>query len=326
MKSTLIKISIVASIAIGVVIGCSSDSGDGGSATVVPPSTITSETVAVMLDSVAQIDGCEKVIFQTAPLFDHIANPTEEDAASEENAPSLSYPINTTAEGTCGGSLSITGEHDGGTDTLLYSYIDFCSDYEDRKVTSSGQLNVLHKGTPSDLGPIVYEDTISTSGELTEQFDKNDGSTASYQVSMSRYSQHFSDGDKATSATQTNPDTITISSAYAIDSDGERYSTSNVRADVFVESSTINVVTGEALFAYPGLGTYTLETDGMLSIPVNSVDLPTWAHGNLTMIGTDNTRGAIEITEDGIITVIIDNNISSAQQVDCSQFLNDIQQ
>lgn len=319
MNSTLIKISIIGSIAIGIVIGCSS-SGDKSSSTKIPLAKVTPEAVATMLDSVAQIDGCEKVVFLTSPMFEQI------ESTIEASVPLRTYPINSTSVGSCGGSLDISGLHDSGTDTLVYVYNAFCTDYEDRQLISSGSLDVVHKGVPSDLGPIVYEDTISTQGELVEQFHKNDGSVADYNVSMSSYSQRFSDGDKSTSATESNPDTVTIGSAYAIDSDGEKYSASNVTAMTFVESNTVKVVTGQAHVSYPGIGTFLLEADGNLSIPFSSRNLPTWAYGQVMMTGADNTSGAITITEGGVVTVIIDNNDSTAQQVDCSQFLNNIQE
>lgn len=319
MKTAVKWAGALGLVGIGIFAGCGGGGSSGGGSS----STVSAESIAIVADKIAQISGCEKVPLHSAPLFGSVQTQSKAETLGS-NTKTRSYNYDYNKAGSCGGSVNISGTHNNGTDTITSTYSDHCSQFQDRNLVANGKTSVVHKGNPSDYGPIVYETTISTKGDMTGEFvEKNRALPATYKASLQGYSIKFSNGNRNTPASATSPNKVSISSAYAITEGGDKYSVSHIKADTYMQSRVVKVVHATGTYTDPEVGTYTLETNG-LDIPINSDALPTWIGGEIKITGGDKSTGTIKATANGVITITSDNNASAGKQIDCTQFVNDL--
>lgn len=312
-------IGIVASVSIvSVIVGCGG--GNSSTTTTAVPSTVTTESCKTFASHLAKYGGCTEVNVASLPIYEISGTSTKSNLVE-----SRAYDINEVISGTCGGTLTKTGEHDKGTSTLVYDYDNFCigNSYQ---LTLGGKSNVVNLGKPSDFGPVVYEDTISTEGRMSVSFDKAEGIAralpSSLTASLSNYSIKYGSGDKTIFATESTPDTVNINAADIIyDSDGNKYAVSNVSASTYVVSNIVNVLKGTGTYTDPELGTYTVNTEN-LELPLNSIGLPVGVNGTATITATDGTKGQVKF-EDGVIVLSLDDGTQVAQ-VDCTELVNQL--
>lgn len=314
-------IGIVASVSIvSVIVGCGGGGGNNSTTTTAVPSTVTAESGKIFASHLAKFDGCTEVNVVSLPTY-KISSTSAESNLVESRA----YDINEVISGTCGGTLTKTGKHDKGTSTLVYDYENFCIN-NSYPLTLDGVSNVVNLGKPSDFGPVVYEDTISTEGRMSVSFDKAKGIArvlpSSLTASLSNFSIKYGSGDKTIPATESTPDTVNINAADIIyDSNGDKYAVSNVSASTYVVSNILNVLKGTGTYTDPELGTYTVNTEN-LELPLNSIGLPVGVNGSATITATDGTKGQVKF-EDGVIVLSLDDGTQVAQ-VDCTELANQL--
>ena len=313
MKTSIITASTVTVMALGMLTGCAQQNATG-SVTIGEcgtTSTVSAESARQAAQKIAKIDGCTITTPGAAPLYNSV-----------NTTPLRGYDIDYSEYGSCGGELHHSGRHDNGNTDVKLQYTNYCTNTWNREFILSGRVDRSLYGTPSDTGPVFRENHLNISTKMEAEIKENTGDIAYYDLYMYEYVQYYSGDDLSTPPTQTSPDRIRVTSA-TIEKDKE-YVADSVSAQFYFLRSSVKVTQGDGCYTDPDLGAYKMSTTDV-TIPYNARKFPVGAYGELDFSASDGTTGVLRATQQGIITIIVDGNSSATQQIDCSQFLADIQ-
>jgi len=305
-----------ASIAALLLLSCSSGGGGGGSSAV--SSTLNEESIQVLSQSIVDEGDCVAVSGLT------LAQPLDKESSNnrvDSDTSTIqfrSYPISYTVHGLLGGSVSKEGEHDDGSNSLVYTFNDFTNPSGELKFGVNGQASVVDHGKPGDFGPIMSNKTIDTKGKMqVVKSSYNRSSSATYEVELDGYNQIYS-------TVLFDQDDLKIKSASARNTatDAE-YKVDDLTAKGYFTDSQVALTDVKTIYTDPQVGTVEVTSD-LIRISRDSMQIPSAADGTLVMTATDGTQAELVITESGNIKVYTKDNDQRVlvTEVDCSNLVH----
>ncbi|MCH9739794.1 MAG: hypothetical protein K0U38_02995 [Epsilonproteobacteria bacterium] len=248
-------------------------------AKVIPGCVYTSETVATVLeqDRLASY----KVVIDTIK-----SNKSSKSPKIQKDT------INENAVGDCGGTYTISGEHDNGDTDVTYAFDNFCNG----STTIDGSAHVYIDGTPSDDGPITESIEVSTGSSGVAVTTTVDGTTTQQSI--------YIDDFKWTATGSMSVDELKTTSAEGT------YSLTNV--DIVYNETAETVQIKSATYTDPEVGAVTVSTT-----VIPTADNAT-GPATLTVTGSDGTA---TFTTNDVSTGLFTSSLADGTTVvglDCS--------
>jgi len=321
------SISIVSSATVLFLVGgCSGGGGAGGTSSI--KSTLDTQSVETLASHLAVKGDCTAIsgVLQAGVAVYNNAVVPEQTGQAGQLTGQGSYPISSTVYGLTSGTLSKEGEHNNGTDTLVYTFNNFTNPVGNLQVDINGKASVVDHGKPGDYGPIKTNKTIDTVGALdiakssSSPIKANSSSTSSthYSVSISGYNQTY--------ATKLlDPDSLVIKSATIKDSDSNtEYKLTSFNAKGYFTDDTVTLSKITATYTDPDVGTLKVSGDHLNINRDAVVKVPTVAEGTFTLTATDKTQADVTIDASGNVKFysVDDTGKTLVSELDCSNLVN----
>lgn len=229
---------------------------------------MTEETVDKLGENAATaLPGCEYTSENVATVqkMDMLAYKTVTETIKKEKKelPLTKETINESDVGECGGSYTVTGEHDNGDTDVTYLFDNFCSG----SATLNGSAHVYVDGTPSDDGPVTDSIEISTGSSGMTLQATVDGTTTTQSL--------YLDDAKWTSSGSVTADEIRTTSTEGT------FTVSNL--DIAYNETAETLQVNNATYSDPEVGDVTIKSS---AIPTG--DTATGS-ATLTVTGSDGT-------------------------------------
>lgn len=309
--------------AAGFALVSSCGGGGGGGTSEVIESTLDSATVETLAGRAVLEGDCVGVsgIADLGQLnaLRTAGRPTQLDAR-----PTLASRVSDYTDliyGLISGTFSKTGDHDSGTDTLVYTYSDYTNPVGDLVLEANGSASVVYHGVPGDFGPVVSNKTVSTNGPVSISKSANTSarlavaqkSNANYELSVSGLNQIYA-------SVISNPDDLVIDSVALKNLDtGQVYKVTNLSSKGNFGSSQVTLSDLSYTYTSSDVGTLQVTSDNVV-INLDGMKIPSDIAGTFTMTATDGTQGEVVIQSNGNMTIYTGSGAQRVQvsEVDCS--------
>ncbi len=307
----------------GLALVSSCGGGGGGGSTEVIDSTLDTASVETLAGRVVLEGDCVGVS-GIADLSQVDALRVASHPASMEQPSTLASRVSDYTDqiyGLISGTFTKTGDHENGTDTLVYTYSDYTNPVGDLVLQANGSASVVYHGEPTELGPVVSNKTVSTNGPVsiakTPNISIRPGialkSNASYELSVSGLNQIYA-------AVLSNPDDLVVNNVTLKNLDtGQVYTVTNLQSKGSFGSSQVTLSDLSYTYTSTDVGTLQITSDNVV-INLDGMKIPSDVAGTFTMTATDGSKGELVIQSNGNITIYTGTGPGRVQvsEVDCS--------
>lgn len=211
------------------------------------------------------------------------------------------------SNGSCGGSLDATSEHENGKTDYVITFSAFCMDSDDGQLVVDGVIDAREDGHPTDLGPMIEALDVSTDGPVTVA-----GPTGTMEITLD--DAHTKYGNPSTwmpgTPDEANPDVTTVKRAAVVfvDADDREDYVRDLRVErTGVGPAVVTITSGEVGTVGEGWVDVRTAEDDPLLVDVAGVRL---TGGTVEFLGSGGTvvtvqpapgeTGAFVLTLDGV--------------------------
>ncbi|WP_299881486.1 hypothetical protein [uncultured Cocleimonas sp.] len=316
LKKTIYASGITSGIGLLMLAGC----GGGSSSDTTETGTSTLDAVSIekLASRVVEEGDCVAVSgASSARISDKLASTDE-----VSTPPLLALAIENVINGLLGGTLTKTGEHLDGTDTLTYTYSDFANPVGELAFSANGTASVIDYGVPGDFGPIMSNKTIDTTDEITITKESNTESRPGLlsRILLGTYKLKIAGLDRTYAQEFADPDSYVIDDVTLVNADtSSEYKISNLKGKGYFNPSQAALMDIEYTYNSPDVGPFTVKSDS-LTVSLDTMKIPSSAEGTLIMTATDGTQAEVVLENTGTVKIFsVDGTTKTlTSEVDCS--------
>lgn len=303
---------------IGLLMLAGCGGGSSSDTTVTGTSTLDTVSIEKLASRVVEEGDCIAVSGASAARRSEKQVPI-----AEVTSPTLlSRVIDIAINGLLGGTLTKTGEHLDGTDTMTYTYSDFANPVGELAFSANGTASVVDHGVPGDFGPIMSNKTIDTNGDIEITKESNTGNRPGLlsRVLLGTYKLKIAGLDRTYAQEFAAPDSYVINNVTLLNDDtGSEYKISNLKGKGYFNSSQAALTDVEYTYTSPDVGPLTVKSDS-LNVSLDTMKIPSSAEGTLNVTATDGTQAEVVLENTGTVKIYSVDGATKTltSEVDCS--------